>query len=70
MPTSIWKMMPSSCATTQLEVETHFLTNSGINTTVTLYWMGIQQIGRTWFMLDGTVVGNGEPSNANPYAHW
>jgi hypothetical protein len=64
------KLIPWAAA--QLEVEKHFLaTTTGINTTTTKnYWMGIRQVGRTWYMLDGTVLNNGVPSNADPYAHW
>lgn len=34
------------------------------------YWIGLERSGRTWYWPDGTSVGNGQPSNVNPYAHW
>jgi hypothetical protein len=60
-----------SPAHTQWEVENHFITvTAAINTLSTNhYWMGMQLAGSTWYLLDGTVLGNGAPSNANPYAH-
>jgi hypothetical protein len=34
-------------------------------------WLGVRLGGRQqWYLLDGSLVGNGEPSNADPYAHW
>jgi hypothetical protein len=52
-------------------VENHFVTvTAAINTAVTIhYWMGMLLVGRVWYLVDGTPLGNGAPSNANPYAH-
>ncbi len=34
-------------------------------------WLGVRLGGRQqWYLLDGDMVGNGQPSNAEPYAHW
>lgn len=56
---------------TQWEVENHFITVTAAIDTLVInhYWMGMQLSGSTWYLLDGTVLGNGAPSNANPYAH-
>jgi hypothetical protein len=37
----------------------------------TIYWIGVELVAqRQWVMADGTPVGNGVPSDADPYAHW
>jgi hypothetical protein len=34
-------------------------------------WLGVVMAAeQQWYMLDSTLVGNGEPSNQAPYAHW
>jgi hypothetical protein len=33
-------------------------------------WIGVIRVNNTWFLADGTFVGTGFPSEANPYAHW
>jgi hypothetical protein len=33
-------------------------------------YIGVELAGSTWYLLDGTPLGTGAPSNANPYAHW
>jgi hypothetical protein len=36
------------------------------------YYLGISlnEDTQQWTWLDGTTAGNGQVSNANPYAHW
>jgi hypothetical protein len=36
----------------------------------TVYYIGLEQVGRLWYWPDGTSAGNGQPGNADPYAHW
>jgi hypothetical protein len=34
-------------------------------------WLGVHPgAGGQWYLPDGTHVGNGQPSNEAPYAHW
>jgi hypothetical protein len=51
----------------QVDVETKLqLWNKSSN-----IWLGVRPGARQqWYLLDGTLVGNGEPSNTDPYAHW
>jgi hypothetical protein len=51
----------------QVDVETKLvLASKALN-----IWLGIRLGGRQqWYLLDGSMVGNGQPSNAEPYAHW
>ena len=44
--------------------------STGVRTS--LYWMGLSFDSATskWTWADGTDIGNGGVSNANPYAHW
>jgi hypothetical protein len=53
--------------TEQVDVETKLLLwNKTSN-----IWLGVRPGGRQqWYLADGTLVGNGEPSNTDPYAHW
>jgi hypothetical protein len=51
-------------------VEQYYLSVSSGSTN---YYIGLERpgaVGSNWYLLDGTSVGNGVPSNANPYAHW
>ncbi len=34
------------------------------------YWIGLEKVGYNYYLPDGTYVGNGAVSNANPYAHF
>ncbi len=34
------------------------------------YWLGLERIGSGYYISDGTFIGNGYVSNANPYAHF
>ena len=34
------------------------------------YYIGLEKVGNLWYWYDGASAGNGQPSNANPYAHW
>jgi hypothetical protein len=36
------------------------------------YWIGVELQGSQWVLLDASAasVGDGRPSNSNPYAHW
>ena len=34
------------------------------------YYIGLEKVGNVWYWYDGTSAGNGQVSNANPYAHW
>jgi hypothetical protein len=51
----------------QVDVETKLqLWNKTTN-----IWLGIRPGSRQqWYLYDGSLVGNGEPSNTDPYAHW
>jgi hypothetical protein len=58
---------PLACNLRQASVDTHvtnFLSNA--------YWIGVVKVGLQgqWALMDGTLVGNGVPSNDGPYAHW
>ncbi len=33
-------------------------------------FIGVELSGQKWFLADGTAIGDGSPSNSNPYAHW
>jgi hypothetical protein len=51
----------------QLAVEGYYLS---VASGSTYYYIGLEKAGNVWYMYDGTSVGNGVPSNSNPYAHW
>ena len=34
------------------------------------YYMGVEKAGNSWYLLDGTNLGNNTISNSNPYKHW
>jgi hypothetical protein len=54
-------------AAEQLEVEARL----GLWSKTTNMWLGVfPGAGQQWYLADGTLVGNGQPSNAAPYAHW
>jgi hypothetical protein len=49
-----------------VEVKLQLWTYTGSN-----IWLGVYPgAGQQWFLADGAPVGNGQPSNAAPYAHW
>jgi hypothetical protein len=47
----------------QLAVEMHFNKSSLLET----YWTGLERSGNVHYWQDGTSIGNGVPSNTNPY---
>jgi hypothetical protein len=51
----------------QLAVESWFY---AISTSINYFYIGLEKVGRLWYWPDGSSAGNGQPSNANPYAHW
>jgi hypothetical protein len=54
-------------AAEQLDVEVKL----GLWSKTTDMWLGVYPgAGQQWYLADGTLVGNGQPSNAAPYAHW
>jgi hypothetical protein len=54
-------------AAEQLDVEAKL----GLWSKSTNIWLGVYPgAGQQWYLADGTLVGNGQPSNAAPYAHW
>jgi hypothetical protein len=51
-------------------VESYYASVSSGNA---FYYIGLERpgpVGSNWYFLDGTYVGNGVPSNSDPYAHW
>jgi hypothetical protein len=49
-----------------VEVKLQLWTYTGSN-----IWLGVHpSAGAQWFLADGTHIGNGQPSNSAPYAHW
>lgn len=34
------------------------------------YWIGLERVASGYYLPDGTYIGNGFVSNANPYAHF
>jgi hypothetical protein len=71
----VWSVANTNCKATggilvawnsyqeQLAVETHFNRSSTLQT----YWTGLQRVGNNHYWQDGTSIGNGVPSNTNPY---
>jgi hypothetical protein len=59
----------SNCAAAEEQdmVEKYYVAASSGST---VYYIGLEKVGRLWYWPDGTSAGNGQPSNANPYAHW
>ena len=51
----------------QFVIESYYVSVSSGSTT---YYIGLEKIGNVWYGYDGTSAGNGQPSNADPYAHW
>jgi hypothetical protein len=58
-----------SCAAAEEQnmVERYYVS---VSSGSTYYYIGVERVGRLWYWPDGTSAGNGQPSNANPYAHW
>lgn len=50
----------------QLAVEMHF-NKSGISIGLETYWTGLERLGNLHYWPDGTSIGNGVPSDTNPY---
>jgi hypothetical protein len=62
--------LPCAADEEQIMIETYY---KSVNPSFTFYYIGLDRPGgpgSNWYLLDGTNVGNGVPSNANPYAHW
>jgi hypothetical protein len=53
----------------QVEIEWYFRDTAALAAT-DLYWIGLYKSPVYYYWADGTNVGNGEVSNASPYAHW
>jgi hypothetical protein len=34
------------------------------------YYIGVEPMGASWVLSDGTFLGNTTPSNSSPYKHW
>ncbi len=43
---------------------------SSVSSGSTTYYIGLEKVGNQWYWYDGSSAGNGQPGNANPYAHW
>lgn len=59
-----------AAAEEQLMVESYF--SSALASFIN-YYIGLERpgpVGSPWYLSDGTPVGNGLPSNSDPYAHW
>lgn len=44
-----------------------------VNPGLSYWYIGLERpgpVGSNFYGLDGTNMGNGIPSNANPYVHW
>jgi hypothetical protein len=51
----------------QLDIEVKL----GLRSQSSDIWLGVHLgAGGQWYLADGSLVGNGQPSNADPYAHW
>lgn len=60
----------AGAAEEQLMVEAYY---SSVSSGNSYYYIGLERpgpVGSNWYLSDGTPVGNGIPSNSNPYAHW
>ncbi len=51
----------------QFALESYY---TSVSSGSTYYYIGLEKVGNQWYMYDGSSAGNGQPSNANPYAHW
>jgi hypothetical protein len=52
-----------------LDLEWYFRDTAAMAST-DIYWMGLYKSPLYYYWADGTSVGNGVVSNADPYAHW
>jgi hypothetical protein len=51
----------------QFALESYYTSASSGNA---YYYIGLEKVGNLWYWYDGASAGNGQPGNANPYAHW
>ncbi len=59
--------MASGAGEEQFALESYYTSASSGNG---YYYIGLEKVGNLWYWYDGSSAGNGQPSNANPYAHW
>ena len=53
----------------QLDLEWYFRDTAAMSS-LDIYWIGLYKSPLYYYWADGTNVGNGVVSNADPYAHW
>jgi hypothetical protein len=50
-----------------MEVESYFKASRALRS---VYWIGLEKQANLYFWRDGSVVNNGNVSDADPYAHF